>query len=116
MIINQETNGIINLNPLELDSFEGTVVDLREQAEIDAMPLDKDVIKIKNSEVFNEKNKINFDKPVLMICQKGPRSYEAAVKLKQNGVKNVFYLGGGLAFYNQMNVDIGDKIEVALKN
>ncbi len=39
----------------------------------------------------------------MFVCEKGPRSYEAARIFLNYGYKNISYLGGGIAFFREVN-------------
>ncbi|HPI19588.1 MAG TPA: FAD-dependent oxidoreductase [Candidatus Kapabacteria bacterium] len=96
----QEENNLICFPANLLNKFSGVIIDLREQAEIQAEPLPVHAIEIS---ITNIRDKINeFDKreEILLICQRGPRSFEVGCYFMQNGFKNVFYLGGGVHLLN----------------
>jgi NADPH-dependent 2,4-dienoyl-CoA reductase/sulfur reductase-like enzyme/rhodanese-related sulfurtransferase len=103
MVINQEKDGVRNVNPIEVTSFKGSFIDVREESEIEEYPFEKRSRKIPLSKLRKNLNKINNGKPIMFICQKGQRSYEAAKLLINSGNKNVSYLGGGVIFYNKVN-------------
>ena len=50
------------------------------------------------------KKRDDFDlrKPIMFICEKGPRSLEAARIFINYGYNNVSYLGGGNTFYKEV--------------
>ncbi len=95
---NQELFGIEGVSPVELNSgsFDGIVLDLREPEEIEQMPFPGVVINFRFEEYLNKINTLPKDKKILCVCQKGPRSLESAISLKQRGFENVSYLAGGL--------------------
>jgi len=96
----QEENNLICFPANLLNKFSGVIIDLREQAEVQAEPLPVKAIEIS---ITNIREKINeFDKreEILLICQRGPRSFEVGCYFMQNGFKNVFYLGGGIHLLN----------------
>ncbi|MBU8932612.1 MAG: FAD-dependent oxidoreductase [candidate division Zixibacteria bacterium] len=75
-------------------------LDVREIAEVEAMPINvgvdvADLLHIKLGDLKNGLDKINHDKPILVFCRRGPRSYQAALQLKTAGFDNVVVLGGG---------------------
>ncbi len=96
----QEENNLICFPANLLNKFTGVIIDLRERTEIQAEPLPVKAIEIS---ITNIREKINeFDKreEILLICQRGPRSFEVGCYFMQNGFKNVFYLGGGVHLLN----------------
>jgi rhodanese-related sulfurtransferase len=101
MILNQENDGIHNCNFISLADFDGLVLDVREEEEIDNSLDFYDTLNIPLSSFRSELPEINIIEPVIVVCEKGPRSYEAARLLNNKGMKNVKYLGGGAAFYNE---------------
>ncbi len=95
MALNQE-EGIRCIEPGEIDKFEGLVIDVREESEIEAYPLERADEKI-SIKYFREKaSNLDTSRPVLVVCQRGPRSYEAARWLNGRGASEVAYLGGGM--------------------
>ncbi len=96
---NREETGIECLDPLDADTFNGKVIDVREEGEIEAVKFSGDPEEIS---IMHFRDKIDeFDKNenYLLVCQKGPRSYEAAVAMKEKGFKNLNYLGGGVQLW-----------------
>ena len=61
-----------------------------------------DTLNIPLSSFRSELPEIKINEPAVVVCEKGPRSYEAARLLKNKGIKNVQYLGGGVAFYTEI--------------
>jgi rhodanese-related sulfurtransferase len=102
MIANREEDGIDFLAPS--DSFaEYLVVDLRESNERAAAPAQFKVdYSIPFSEFRARATELPKDKPLLLICEKGPRSYEAARYLSHLGYEKVKYLAAGLHFQRAM--------------
>lgn len=47
-----------------------------------------------------EASKLDKGGKILCVCQKGPRSLESAILLKNIGFEKVYYLGGGLQMLN----------------
>lgn len=72
-------------------------LDVREQDEIGNMPWNSGngVHSIPLGELRQRLNELDRDKPVIIFCRRGPRSYQAAVILKQAGFKSVSLVGGG---------------------
>lgn len=96
MAINQEIDQINSLHPLSFQQFKGYIIDVREQSEINEIPLDNANLKLSILDYHDKINDIPKDEQILVICQKGPRSYEVARTLINKGFKNVKYLGGGI--------------------
>jgi len=79
------------------DSTDGLlVVDVRMKGETEAKPItDVELINIPFEELRERWKEIPTDKPLMVMCAKGPRSGEAFRILKENGFNNMVYLGGG---------------------
>ena len=102
MIINQEKDGVGNCSFDSLASRDGLVLDVREEDEIDNSFDFYDTLNIPLSSFRSELPEIKINEPAVVVCEKGPRSYEAARLLKNKGIKNVQYLGGGAVFYTEI--------------
>ncbi|MGB8319577.1 MAG: FAD-dependent oxidoreductase [Ignavibacteriaceae bacterium] len=102
MAINQKCEGIKNFNPLLLSSFKGIFIDVRESYEIEADPFPHKCIRIPLSEIRLKLGELNLEQPIMFICEKGPRAYEAARIFINHGYKNVSYLGGGNLLYSRI--------------
>ena len=54
------------------------------------------------SEVLDElRSKVGelpLDRRIIIVCQRGTRSYEASLILSENGFKDVLFIGGGMLF------------------
>ncbi len=107
MAENMENDGIKCINPTEVDTFEGQILDVREKVETDAVDSPEGALKYTSAEYGNHIEELDKNKPLLVVCQKGPRSYEAAKLLKHSGFKDVCYLGGGLSF-SRLILDEGE--------
>ncbi len=103
MVVNQEKDGIINYNPLNLPSFKGIFVDVREKPDADSKPLKVDALNIPFSGIRNKLKDFDIDQEIIFICTKGGRSYESARLFANNGFKHVAYLGGGSLLLNDLN-------------
>ena len=101
--INQEKDRVINVNPMKLSSFDGTIIDLREHSEVETSGFSNNAILIPFAELRSNMEKFNPDQQIMFICGKGPRAYEAARLFMNNGFKNISYLGGGNALYKATN-------------
>ncbi|MBI5324554.1 MAG: FAD-dependent oxidoreductase [Ignavibacteriae bacterium] len=97
MAISQE-EGVCAMNPLLLEKFDGNILDIREQNEIVDIKLGKAAMEFPIMEYRYNLDKFDKDELLLIVCQKGPRSYEAARTFINAGSSNVMYLGGGLQF------------------
>jgi NADPH-dependent 2,4-dienoyl-CoA reductase/sulfur reductase-like enzyme/rhodanese-related sulfurtransferase len=102
MAINQEKDGLKNINPGCLSSYKGIFIDVRESTEIETLPFPLKSIQLPLSELRLKLNDLrlttgiqNVNPSIMFTCEKGPRAYEAARLFKNSGFKNVSYLGGG---------------------
>jgi NADPH-dependent 2,4-dienoyl-CoA reductase/sulfur reductase-like enzyme/rhodanese-related sulfurtransferase len=82
------------------------VLDVREEGEVEARRLPAAlagaagrVIRIPLGELTARQSEVPPDRPVLVICQRGLRSYQAALKLKAAGLDRIGFLAGGLEMY-----------------
>ncbi|MCP4724047.1 MAG: FAD-dependent oxidoreductase [bacterium] len=79
------------------------ILDVRSADEIETNPL-PDTIEEKYSiplQMLRSKvNELQADKNYMIVCQKGIRSYEAALILKESGIMNASFVGGGMLFAN----------------
>lgn len=72
-------------------------LDIREPNEVESKRLiEQDVLTIPLGELREKYTEIPRDRPVVVICGQGTRSYEAVCFLQSVGLKNTFYLEGGL--------------------
>jgi len=101
MAINQEKDGIKNYSPLMLSSFNGTYIDVRESSEVSSFPFPFNSISIPLGDIRLRIGDFDIDQPIMFVCEKGARAYEAARMFVNYGYKNVAYLGGGNLFYNR---------------
>ena len=101
MAISQE-EGIQCISYLDAKDFIGQIIDLREEVEIQANPYAENAVFYSIMDYRMHFNEFDKDKPLLVVCQKGPRSYEAAISFIQNGFKDVRYLGGGVQMAQQL--------------
>lgn len=99
MAYNQEADGIRNVGPLDALSFEGTFIDVREPAEIESLPFPEESVCIPLSELHTRLDEFDSEAPVMFVCERGPRAYEAARLFLKHGLRNVSYLGGGNLLY-----------------
>lgn len=102
IVINQEKNGVVNVNAERLSSFDGLFIDLREAAEIDSATFFHNAVHIPLADLRKKRDDFDLDTPIMFICERGPRSLEAARIFMNYGYKNVSYLGGGNIFYKEV--------------
>lgn len=97
---------IKNTSPEIIKAFGNkniTIVDVRNNREQEMFPLPKNTYKQYSIPIEQLRNKIGDippDNNIIILCQRGPRSYEAALILRENGYKNVKIIGGGMLFAN----------------
>ena len=110
LAINQEKDGVRNFNPLLLDSFKGIYIDVREPFEVEASvsvhlesKFSGRLIQIPLSDLRFKLNDFDLDQPIMFVCEKGTRAYEASRIFMNYGYKNVSYLGGGILLYDKIN-------------
>ena len=117
MVLNQEIEGVENFNPLKFKTFTGTVIDVREPDEVKNYPFKTSTIQIPLSEFRSKlvelKNNPGIETPVLLVCEKGPRAYEASRILLNNCFHYIAYLAGGHYLYDKIlgsSISTNDKI------
>ncbi len=102
-IIHDEIN---STSPEVIKKFESrhiAIVDVRNSGEREMFSLPKTTYEQYAVPIEQLRNKIGdipFDRTIITLCQRGPRSYEAALILRENGYKDVKFLGGGMLFAN----------------
>ncbi|MFC1492393.1 FAD-dependent oxidoreductase [candidate division KSB1 bacterium] len=78
-------------------------LDVRSEDEIESSPL-PDGIEEKYSiplqQLRSKVDELPAGKNYIIVCQKGIRSYEAALILKESGIQNASFIGGGMLFAN----------------
>ncbi len=94
----QERFSFVPISPLNLPyvAKDCTIIDLRKDVEVREIPFNFDAIRIDFDNLLEEFKKLDGLDNILCVCQKGPRSLQAAIFLKQLGKRNVSYLAGGL--------------------
>ncbi len=102
MACNQESDGIRNVSPLSVASFDGLAVDVRESSELESFPFPFKSIHIPLSGLRANMKNFDTDRAVMFVCERGPRSYEAARMFLEHGHNNVCYLGGGNLLYSEI--------------
>lgn len=103
MALNQEKDGIINYNPLNLHLFQGIIIDVREKPDAVSKPLKVNSLNIPFSGIRNKIKDFDSEQEIIFICTKGGRSYESARLFSNNGFKHAAYLGGGSLLLNDLN-------------
>ncbi len=61
---------------------------------------------IPQDELKERMDEVPRDKPVVLICNTGVRSYEAQLNLKQRGITNTYNLQGGMSTVKKWGLDI----------
>jgi len=77
------------------------VVDVRNDAERAAFPVPEGAYKQMTIPIEQLRNAIGTlppDRAIMVVCQRGPRSYEAVRALSEHGYRNASFLGGGMLF------------------
>ncbi len=94
--LNREELGALPLSP-RADADGRLVVDLRTAEEAGADPAPAGAVHIPLEELRERAGELPPDRPLLLVCAMGPRSWEAARLLSARGWSDVVYLGGGMA-------------------
>jgi rhodanese-related sulfurtransferase len=103
MVLNQEKDGVVNVKAEQLPPFDGLFIDLREAVEINASNFSHDAVHIPLADLRKKLDDFGLDKRIMFICERGPRSLEAARIFMNYGYKNISYFGGGNNFYKEVN-------------
>ena len=101
MAISQE-EGLECMSYIEAEKFNGQILDIREEPEAEAFPYSENAKVYPIKEYRKHIDEFDKDKPLLIVCQKGPRSYEAALTFIKSGFRDVKYLGGGVQMAHKM--------------
>lgn len=96
----QAARGIEFISPavVSLPSSEDTIwLDVREPEEIEAQPWPTDgrLVKIPLNDLRDRLGELDKNSSIMLLCKRGPRSYQAAVILHQAGFERVYIVGGG---------------------
>ena len=102
MACDQEFDGIANVSPLQVASYEGIFVDVREPEETSSFPFPEKSINIPLKHLNTKLDEFDTVRGLMFVCERGPRGYEAARLFKENGHRNVSYLGGGNLLYSKI--------------
>jgi NADPH-dependent 2,4-dienoyl-CoA reductase/sulfur reductase-like enzyme/rhodanese-related sulfurtransferase len=98
MALAEMNGGTECLNPYYITNDDEVFLDVREDYEASAIPLTENSINIPLSKLRNEISELDKSKKYVIICQKGSRSFEAAIILKNAGFGITGYIGGGASF------------------
>jgi NADPH-dependent 2,4-dienoyl-CoA reductase/sulfur reductase-like enzyme/rhodanese-related sulfurtransferase len=101
--VNQEKEGIINFKPIQISSFNGLLIDVREMNDVETKPLPVKSINIPFSCIRSRVGDFDLNQEIIFVCTKGSRSYESARLFANNGYKHVAYLGGGSLLLSELN-------------
>ena len=82
-----------------------TLLDVREDWELGVASV-PDIVHIPMGQVADRLNEIARDKPVVVLCRSGRRSFEVAKFLQQNGFEAVNLAGGILAWSRDLDATI----------
>ncbi|MBW2037485.1 MAG: rhodanese-like domain-containing protein, partial [Deltaproteobacteria bacterium] len=74
------------------------LLDVRTETEYETIWLDFDnVVNIPMNQLRNRMDELPRDRQIVTLCAQGPRSYSAAVRLRQHGFNSVKFMEGGIA-------------------
>ncbi len=96
----QISRGIEFISPAveSLPSSDDTIwLDVREPEEIEAQPWPADgrLVKIPLNDLRERLGELDKQATIMIICKRGPRSYQTSVILHQAGFERVYIIGGG---------------------
>jgi rhodanese-related sulfurtransferase len=95
--LNREEADVIPVGPFG-DTDGHAVIDVRSAAEMTANPCDlPEVMHVPSEQLRERVADLPRDRPLLIVCEKGPRSAETARWLLAEGYRDVVYLAGGTA-------------------
>ncbi len=103
-MVNARKTGIRFVNPgVVLSAYDGTqFIDVREPEEFEANNCSEEVadgnsvIHIPLNDLRERLSELDSSRKTLVICRRGPRSYQAAIILRSAGFEQVEILAGGL--------------------
>jgi NADPH-dependent 2,4-dienoyl-CoA reductase/sulfur reductase-like enzyme/rhodanese-related sulfurtransferase len=79
------------------------VLDVRERKEAEGRPLPErltparaEVVNVPLNELASRRQTLDRGARIVVVCQRGPRAYQAALMLKANGFERAGFLAGGL--------------------
>ncbi|MCP4703733.1 MAG: FAD-dependent oxidoreductase [candidate division Zixibacteria bacterium] len=86
----------------ETKELDITWLDVREAHEVESSPwphvldgYNQVLVNIPLNDLKERLNELDPQNKIMVICRRGPRSYQASVILKNAGYKNVYIIGGG---------------------
>lgn len=90
-------NGFLQSNPgIDYGEIDVTILDVRDPSEIETKPFKaKKLINIPLEELQENLNKVDKSQPIIVLCHRGPRSYQALHILKKAGFDHLSYVAGG---------------------
>ena len=113
--MNEEPGPICTTNAHD-DALTGAVLlDVREQAEVQALAFDvPEWIHLPFSELTQRWHELPSDRDVLVVCQNGNKSAEAAQFLQRMGMSRVKPVRGGILLWMQKGYPVkGQRFEAA---
>lgn len=93
---NHKKYDIEQISPIEFNQFDGLILDVRTKEEVKQFPLERVSVHIPYEELRRNLDKLEKNQKILCVCQKGSRSLESAILLKNLAFNDVYYLGGGI--------------------
>jgi rhodanese-related sulfurtransferase len=81
---------------------DAQVIDLRDSSEIAEQPSPCETTAISFEELRSSSGSIGKSGHIQLLCQKGPRAFEAAYFMKASGFTDISYIGGGVQLLNRI--------------
>lgn len=100
--INKEEENLNCLAPNFKPDKSWKIIDVREPDEMAVSPYHESAVVIPIVDFGSKINEFDKNEKYLIVCQKGPRSYEAARMMRNAGFKDVAYIAGGAQMANVM--------------
>jgi rhodanese-related sulfurtransferase len=79
-----------------------TLLDVREDWEIEKAPVPSDVVHIPMGEISDRISELDPNKETVVICRSGGRSAQVAQYLERQGFGKVFNLSGGILAWSRV--------------
>jgi rhodanese-related sulfurtransferase len=79
-----------------------TLLDVREDWEIEKAPVPTDVVHIPMGEISDRISELDPNKETVVICRSGGRSAQVAQYLERQGFGKVFNLSGGILAWSRV--------------
>jgi rhodanese-related sulfurtransferase len=79
-----------------------TLLDVREDWEIEKAPVPTDVVHIPMGEISDRLSELDPNKETVVICRSGGRSAQVAQYLERQGFGKVFNLSGGILAWSRV--------------